>query len=175
MYFVKKLYLRKIKHTLFNMKRLLILAIFILGIHINAEAQSIRLEERTPDIDVVSEYGHSLEQIASNYVCLIFIHSESAPCRDALASLNTISEIHNELLHTFLITCEDRENEAEIRNRISFDNYSLAFDTNRHTFRAFNVEHIPYGVIYDTDRNRTKWFGPIQQLNAQIITQILTQ
>lgn len=164
------------------MKRLLISVIVhitaltaLLGITTNAEAQTIRLGERIPDISVESEYGRSLEQIASSYVCLIFIHSDSAPCINAVNAIESIEEIHNEAIHKVLVTYEGVEDEHSIRNRITLRNYTLAFDNEQRTFDAFEVSYVPFGVIYDTRRNRIHWFGPLHQLNAQIITHIITQ
>lgn len=164
------------------MKRLLISVIVyitvltaLLCIPTNAEAQAIRLGERIPDISVESEYGRSLERIASSYVCLIFIHSDSTPCINAVNALDTITEIHNEAIHKVLVTYEGMEDELSIRNCITLQNYTLAFDHERRTFQAFEVSYVPFGVIYDTRRNRIHWFGPLHQLNAQIITQIITQ
>lgn len=156
------------------MKRLLLSIIILLCIHLNAEAQTIRLGERMPDINVESEYGRSLEQIASNYVCLVFIHSESTTCMGATERLDAIFNAHSETIHTVLVTYEEPNEENSIRSRITLRNYSLAFDINQRTFRAFDIHYVPFGVIYDTQRYRVQWFGPIQQLNAQTINQIIT-
>ncbi len=137
-----------------------------------SQAQQIRLGHRIPDIKIVSEHGEDLKFINKEYVCLVFVHSESHPCMDALAHLRSISNHLNERMATVLISAEDSTKSEAWRDLVD-DNIYLTFDNNLHTFHAFGVNFVPFGVVYDTKRRRALWFGSLLQLQHEVLDEII--
>lgn len=136
-------------------------------------AQNIRLGERIPTIDVHSTMGTELNYIDKEYVCLIFIHSGSLPCVDALDSFEALADSVEERMAVVLITPEQRSSEQDIVARFIDNNTTVAFDKEHKTFKSFGINFVPFGVIYDTKQRRTRWFGSIQQLDESTIRAIV--
>lgn len=152
------------------MKRIITILFIMCLCATYAEAQTIRLGERIPAINVDSELGRELELVTKQYVCLIFAHPESHPCIEALEQFDATMPDIDADMEVVVLLCEPRGSEAMLP---CSNNYTLAFDNNHRTFQAFNIDYVPFGVIYETHRSRTLWFGPIEQLNAQTLTRIL--
>lgn len=137
-----------------------------------AMAQNIRLGERIPAIDIHATMGTHLDHIETDYVCLVFIHSSSLPCIEALDEFAPIADCVKQQMSVVLITPEDPDGKKELLTRFVDDNTSVAFDRDYKTFSAFGINFAPFGVIYDTKRSHAEWFGSIQQLDVEILTEI---
>ena len=154
------------------MKRIAIIVAIILAAVTNVEAQNLRLGEKVPTISVESELGRELNLGTKEYVCMIFIHSESTPCIEAFANMGNMRTTLLDNLDIVLITTEHRDIEAEIAQRIDTLGMTLAFDIDRKTFKSFGINYVPFCVIFDKRRGKVQWFGPVKQLNRNIILEI---
>lgn len=157
------------------MKRKLLLTAIALAFSTAAGAQNICLGERIPDVQVSSALGESPENIATDYVCLIFFHTGSAPCVDSVDSFVRQAGKYPGKLSVVLITNELREQkEAELKKYVS-DNVTVVFDREGRTFDNFGIRYVPFCVIYDTKRRKAQWSGSIQQLNSTVLKSIVTK
>lgn len=154
------------------MKRLLAIASLMMMLMTSAEAQDITLGGRLPNINVHSAMGPELGLIEHEYVCLVFIHSESLPCVAALESFNALADSFSDTMAVVLLTPEQRSNEQDALARYVDSNTTVAFDNEHRTFKAFGVEYVPFGVVFDTKRRRVQWFGTIAQLTEATIRTI---
>ena len=154
------------------MKRLISIVVPMLMLISSAGAQNIRLGEHIPPIDVHSSMGTSLNLIDKEFVCLVFIHSDSLPCIEALDTFTKVTDKFADKVAVVLLTPEQQSAEQDIAALMTNDNVTLAFDKEYKTFEAFDIRYVPFGVIYDTKRRHTQWFGSIQQLDEQILTHI---
>ena len=154
------------------MKRLLLIVVLVAATALKVDAQNIRLGDRIPTIHVDSELGKGLELAPKEHVCLIFIHTESHPCHEAIREIQEIGEEITSRANVVLITTEARGCEKNISHLIEGFECSLAYDVDRKTFKSFGIQYVPCGVIYSTKRNRAEWFGSLQQLNAETLKRI---
>lgn len=154
------------------MRRLISIALAVLFTASAAVAQNIRLGERIPTIDIDATMGTHLDHIETDYVCLVFVHSSSLPCIEALDKFAAIADSVKQQMSVVLITPEDPSGEKELLARFVDDNTSVAFDRDYKTFNAFGINFAPFGVIYEKRRSRAEWFGSIQQLDAETLRQI---
>jgi hypothetical protein len=154
------------------MRHLLAIVAFICATAFSANAQSIRLDETIPALSVTTNLDETLAMYNRDYTCLIFAHSESKPCVDAMSNFNSTAERLNSQCTIVIITGEAEENSAVITERLSAENYILAFDDNNNTLKAFGINYVPFVVIYRNKNSRVKWFGPIHHLNDDIIKQL---
>ncbi|MDE6140784.1 MAG: hypothetical protein K2F95_07535 [Alistipes sp.] len=157
------------------MKRKLWLTTMTLLLSLSAAAQNICLGERIPDIQVASTIGKPLDNISTDYVCLVFFHSESAPCVEAVNSLvGQISRYAN-AMSVVLLTRELREQKERTLSPYAKDNVTVAFDRYGRTFDNFGIRYVPFCVIYDGKRRKAQWIGSIQQLDQSRLKSIITQ
>ena len=154
------------------MKRVFIILFAILGLCYSASAQNIRLGEKIPEINVESVLGAELRLINEEHTCLIFMHSQCQPCITALPELHKLTSQYDDKLALVLLTSESKDKEKEIV--ATFGSYvsAIAFDNNRHTYRSFGINFVPFAVIYNTNSRRIEWFGSMQQLDAKILNSI---
>lgn len=138
-----------------------------------SQAQHIRLGHRIPEIDVESRFGEELKLIKHDYVCLIFVHSESQPCIDALTKFKSTGDHLSERLAIVLITAENNYKENSILAGFTDETISIAYDDEYRTFCNFDVEYVPFAVIYDSKRRRTQWSGSLIQLEQEVLDSII--
>jgi thiol-disulfide isomerase/thioredoxin len=135
-------------------------------------AQNIRLGEKIPDISVESVVGTDLKLIEQEYTCLIFMHSKCEPCYKAIPALHSAAAPLSDKLAVVLITHETKEVEETITKNFGSYFSTIAFDNNRHTYKAFGINFVPFGVIYNTKSRRIEWFGSVQQLTTAELNKI---
>lgn len=153
------------------MKKIMIIMAAILIWCGKTNAQNIRLGEKIPEISVESVLGDQLRMIKQEYTCLIFMHSKCEPCTKALPDFHKIASPLGDKLAVVLLTNESRDMEDHLQREFGSYVTSIAFDRNKHTYRAFGINFVPFGVIYNTKSRRIEWFGSIQQLdNKQLQT-----
>lgn len=157
------------------MKRKLWLTTLSLVVSLAAAAQNICLGERIPDIQVASTLGKPVENISTDYVCLVFFHSESAPCIEAVNSLVGQAGKYANALSVVLLTRELREQKEAVLKGYAKGNVSVAFDRDGRTFENFGIRYVPFCVIYDGKRRKAQWIGSIQQLDPARLKSIVTQ
>lgn len=155
------------------MKRHLLILLMAFATAISAEAQSLRLGERIPSIDVDSELGKELELATKEHVCMVFIHSESRPYLEAFNSIQLIGDMLSSKMDLVILTAEERGCESSFKYMLEGIDHSIAYDVEHRTFQAFGVKYVPCCVIYETKRRRAEWFGGIQQLTIETINRII--
>lgn len=157
------------------MKRKLWLTIMTLAFSLPAAAQNICLGERIPDIQLSSTMGQLIDDITTDYVCLVFFHSDSAPSIEAVDALVKRSGNYADAMSVVLLTREAREQtEPELKVYVR-NNVSVAFDRDGRTFENFGIRYVPYCVIYDGKRRKARWSGSMQQLDPARLKSIITQ
>ena len=153
------------------MKKIMIIMVAFIVWCGQTNAQNIRLGEKIPEISVESVLGDQLRMIKQEYTCLIFMHSKCEPCVKALPDFHKIASPLGDKLAVVLLTNESRDMEEHLQREFGSYVTSIAFDRNKHTYRAFGINFVPFGVIYNTKSRRIEWFGSIQQLdNKQLQT-----
>lgn len=157
------------------MKRLLAILALLVATAYEVDAQNIRLGERIPTIHVDSRFGRELELTYKDYVCLLFINTKSRPCIEVIESLEYISRDYSHEVELIFVTNEERGCEANIAHLARKINYTMAYDIELRTFKAFGVEYVPCAVIYSTRRNLAEWFGAARQLTTATLSNIIEQ
>ena len=150
------------------MKRWLIILAFIIVPMLTTSAQSVRLGERIPKINVDSPLGKSLDYCEHDHIALIFIHSDSRPCIEALRNFEILSEHLKSDMSVVLLTTEDKANHDNIIARLPNRNREIAYDVEHSTFNAFGIDYVPFCVIYTKKRGRVVWFGPLTRIDNHI-------
>ena len=136
-----------------------------------AHAQSIRLGEQVPALSVTSDINETLELYNRDYTCLIFAHSDSKPCVDAMHGFAATAPAIERDCAIVVVTCEDESEREVIAERLKAKDYILAFDDNNSTYKAFGIHYVPFVVIYRNKNSRIEWFGPIHHLDKETIKQ----
>lgn len=154
------------------MKHLITIVAALLLFCTSAEAQRLRLGDRIPDIATSATLGTPIDDITHSYICMVFIHSESAPAVEAVERLRSEHIGSDDDIAIVLLTAELKtENNALLNNFVSH-NTTVAFDNNHHTFRSFGIDYVPFGVIFDTKKERIEWFGSLQHLDREVVDNI---
>ena len=157
------------------MKRKLWLALAALVMTTATSAQNICLGERIPDMNISSSIGVPVEQITTDYVCLIFMHTGSAPCVEAVSSFVAAAGMYAALLSVVLLTNEQSDGSRDVLRPFVRDNVSVAFDRDGRTFENFGIRYVPFVVVYDTKRRKAQWCGTIRQRDKQSLNALIMQ
>lgn len=157
------------------MKRLLVIAALLTLLLPATKAQSLRLGERIPELQIFSEGGEQyvMGKHVKEYVYMIFVHSESTPCLSLIERLNNVDRELFENITVILITPEDPNNNATIHERFTNNMYPITYDLEYRTLKNFGVSFVPFGVLYNTKRKRTVWFGSTLLFDDTAIEKIL--
>ncbi len=154
------------------MRRILYILALMVATTVAAHAQSIRLGEAIPAISVSPTIDETLALYNRDYTCLIFAHSESKPCVEALRDFRATAEEIGLTCAIVVITGESEVDSEAIIERLGIEDYIVAFDDNNRTLRAFGINYVPFAVIYRTKNSRVEWFGPVHHMGRDIIDKI---
>ncbi len=155
------------------MKRLLILILTMAALLPEVEAQHLKVGEKLPTIDVDSSVGSDLKLVDREYTCIVFMHSESLPSVNAIREFTRLTKDVRRDLALVLITTEQDGFEQEVLNSFTSPDTIVAFDNNFRTFENFNVQHIPFAVVYQTKSRRVMWFGSLGQLGVEQLYSVI--
>ena len=145
-----------------------LLLLFVASIT-SSEAQSLRLGEKIPAINVVSDIDVEQRAATSNYVCLMFVHSKSAPCIESIATFKGLSSLYPDDMLTVLITPESEGDATDMLLEFADDKTIVAYDNDYRTYEVFDIKYVPFGIIYRTSTRKILWFGTIGQLNDELL------
>ena len=154
------------------MRRILYILALMVATTVAAHAQSIRLGEAIPAISVNPTIDETLALYNRDYTCLIFAHSESKPCVEALRDFRATAEEIGLTCAIVVITGESEVDSEAIIERLGIEDYIVAFDDNNRTLKAFGIHYVPFAVIYRTKNSRVEWFGPVHHMGRDIIDKI---
>lgn len=154
------------------MKHLITIVAALLLFCTSAEAQRLRLGDRIPDIATSATLGTPIDDITHSYICMVFIHSESAPAVEAVERLRSELIGSDDDIAIVLLTGEPKTDSNALLNNFVSHNTTVAFDNNNHTFRSFGIDYVPFGVIFDTKKERIEWFGSLQHLDREVVDNI---
>ena len=154
------------------MRQLLATFAILMASALTAHAQSIRLEEVIPTVSVEPSIDETLKLYNREYTCLIFAHSESEPCAEAMRNFRTIAEVIYRSCVIVVITGEDASESEAIAERLDIEDYVLAFDVDNRTLKAFGIYYVPFAVIYRNKNSRIEWFGPLHSFDEGIIEKL---
>ena len=154
------------------MRRLLAIIVILLASALAAHAQSIRLEETIPTVSVEPSIDETLKLYNREYTCLIFVHSESEPCAEAMRNFRAIAEMIYRTCAIVVITGEDASESEAIAERLDIEDYILAFDVDNRTLKAFGINYVPFAVVYRNKNSRIEWFGPLRSFDEEIIDKL---
>ena len=154
------------------MRRILYILALMVATTVAAHAQSIRLGEAIPAISVSPTIDETLALYNRDYTCLIFAHSESKPCVEALRDFRATAEEIGLTCAIVVITGESEVDSEAIIERLGIEDYIVAFDDNNRTLKAFGIHYVPFAVIYRTKNSRVEWFGPVHHMERDIIDKI---
>lgn len=150
------------------MRRIILILALVLATAVGAYAQSIRLGEPIPAVSVSTDLGETLDIYNRDYVCLVFAHSESKPCIEAMANFRTTALDISDHCAIVVITNENEADRSIIAERLSAEDHIVAFDIDNRTFRAFGIHYVPFVVVYRSRNSHIEWFGPIHQLDSKL-------
>lgn len=148
------------------MRRFFAILLFMVATTVGTQAQSIRLGEPVPSLSLQSSIDETLAIYNRDYVCLIFAHSESKPCVDALRNFAPTAEAISKQCAIVVITSESELDREVITERLGVEDYILAFDSQGRTFKAFGIHYVPFAVIYRTKNSHIEWFGPMHHIET---------
>jgi hypothetical protein len=154
------------------MRRFIAILVIIMTTTVGAHAQSIRLGESIPSISVSPSIDETLDLYNRDYTCLIFAHSESKPCVDAMRAFEATAHEINRSCAIVVITGEDESNSEAIIERLDIEDYIVAFDNENRTLKNFGINYVHFAVIYRTKNSRIEWFGPLHPINSKLIKDI---
>ena len=155
------------------MRRLLLILLAVVAFLPVAEAQHLKVGEKLPTIDVDSSVGSDLKSVDREYTCIVFMHSESQPSLNAIREFTKQTKGVRSDLALVLITTEQDGFEQELLNSFTSSDTIVAFDNNCRTFENFNVQHIPFAVVYQTKSRRVMWFGSLSQLGVEQLYRVI--
>lgn len=153
------------------MKRLLTIFALLVAVAVEVDAQSIRLGDRIPELQFDKDYG--LE--SKEYVCLTFIHTESAPCLTAIEGLTNVVSSHTATIELVFINGIKDGTMEDISHLTAGVDHTLIYDIDSRIFKAFGIEYVPYTIVYSSKRKRIEWFGPACQLTAQTLERVINK
>lgn len=148
------------------MRRFFAILTLMVATTVVAHAQSIRLGEPVPSLSLQSSIDEPLALYNRDYVCLIFAHSESEPCVDAIRDFAPTAEDISKQCAIVVITTESELDKDSIVERLGVEDYILAFDSQGRTFKAFGIHYVPFAVVYRTKNSRIEWFGPMHHIET---------
>ena len=153
------------------MKRLFAIILAIITLPLFAEAQNIIIGDKMPEVSV-RKWLMDSEPDEAEYSCLLFYHSQSHLCQEALSVIKQHVNTYGERLNLTIITKEGYKNAGVSLTEHLRDRIGVAFDDAGKTFRHFGVKFIPFCVI--SRKNRVVWCGNASQLNSYTINKIIT-
>lgn len=153
------------------MKQLFVIILAALVLPLTTQAQNVIVGDKTPDMHV-RKWLMDTEPSEAEYSCLLFFHSRSHLCQQALTSLKRHISNYGDRLNLTIITKEAYEQAGVALTEHLKERIGVAFDDNGKTFRDFGVKFIPFCVI--THKKRVVWCGNGALLNDETMSKIIT-
>ena len=155
------------------MKRLFLCIMLLLATYGEASCQNIIIGDRLPSDVRPRRWLMDMQPEDADFTCVLFYHSESRLCQDALNHIKTILTSYGAQINLVILTKERYEDAGATLTQHLDDHVGIAFDEGGRIFRRIGVSFIPFCVICDKKRHAL-WCGNGATLTAEITDKILT-
>lgn len=155
------------------MKRLFLCITLLAALCTEGFCQNIIIGDRLPSDVRPRRWLMDLQPEATDYTCILFYHSESPVCQQALKAIKPIIEQYGTSLNLVLITKEEYDKAGVALTEHLDDRVGIAFDDGGRIFRELGVTFIPFCVVCDR-KHRTLWCGNGAMFTAEVMDNILT-
>ena len=139
------------------MKRNILLLIVVLVWGFAARAQEIVIGERVPDFRPTEWLGAQPADDDRRATLLIFYHTESQPCVEALPHIDSlVRSLERE--RVIVVAMEPKERIAPSLARYMSERFYVAIDRTGRVFSNYGIRYVPFGVLVDP-KGRAQWIG----------------
>lgn len=142
------------------------------ALHIECRAQSVIIGDKLPELHL-RRWLMDLQPNQTDYTCLLFHHSESELCNQALKRVIPIVEQYESELNLIIITKESYNKAGVALTEYLDDRVGVVFDQGARVHRTLKVNFVPFCVICDK-RRRVLWSGNSAMLTQEIMDKIIT-
>jgi len=139
------------------MKRTILLSLIALVASFVTHAQEIVIGERVPDLRPSEWLGAQPSEDDRRATLLIFYHTESQPCVEALPHIDSLARaMKNE--RVIVVSMEPKERIAPTLARYMSERFYVAIDLSERVFQSYGIRYVPFGVLVDP-KGRAQWIG----------------
>lgn len=139
------------------MKRAILLTFMALVATLSLRAQEIVIGERVPDLRPTEWLGAAPAEDDRRATLLIFYHTESKPCIEALPAIDSLARSMKEG-RVIVVAMEPKERIAPSLARYMSPRFYVAIDQSGRAFKSYGIRYVPFGVLVD-HKGRAKWIG----------------
>mgnify|MGYP003412025177 FL=1 len=149
------------------MKRTILLTLIWLLTTVPLRAQESFIGERVPEWRPMEWLGAQPTEDDRRATLVIFYHTESQPCVDALPHIDSLARtMQNERI--VVVAMEPKERIAPTLARYMSQKLYVAIDPSGRIFSAYGIRYVPFGVLIDR-KGRACWIGNPMLATEKII------
>ena len=135
-------------------------------------AQRVEVGSRAPHIADVEWISDPLAE-SGKMLMVEFFHSSNKDCREHIDHLNALAKDYRHEMDVLVLTREPSEQVAGMLLH-EYQYFYIGIDESGKVFRAFNVKHVPYAVIINTE-GIIVWAGNPLTLTNQMLKKTLNK
>lgn len=139
------------------MKRTIFLTLVALVASLAVRAQEIVIGERVPDLRPTEWLGASPAEDDRRATLVIFYHTESQPCVEALPQLDRLARGLKDV-RLIVVAMEPKERIAPSLAKYMSAQFYVAIDQSGNAFDSYGIRYVPFGVLVDP-KGRAQWIG----------------
>ena len=155
------------------MKRLFLCILLALMAFSDGVCQSVIVGDKLPSSIRPRRWLMDIQPDQADYTCILFCHSESELCQQAINSIKPIVNEYGSTLNMVILTKERYEKAGVALTEHLDDRVGVAFDEGGRIFKQLGVSFIPFCVVCDKKR-RTQWCGNGAMFTREVMNNILT-
>lgn len=140
-----------------TMKRTILLTIIALLTSFATRAQEIVIGERVPELRPSEWLGATPAEDDRRATLLVFYHTESQPCVEALPQLEKLARTMKDG-RVIVVAMEPKERIAPSLARYMSAQFYVAIDQSGRAFESYGIRYVPFGVLVDS-KGRAQWIG----------------
>lgn len=140
-----------------RMKRTILLTFIALVASLTVRAQEIVIGERVPDLRASEWLGAAPTEDDRRATLLIFYHTESQPCVEALPHIDSLARSMKST-RVIVVAMEPKERIAPSLVRYMSERFYVAIDQSGKAFESYGIRYVPFGVLVDP-KGRAQWIG----------------
>lgn len=142
------------------------------ALHFECRAQSVIVGDKLPELNL-RRWLMDLQPDDAAYTCLMFHHSESELCREALDRAVALIGEYDSQFNIIILTKEYYDKAGVALTEYLDDHVGVVFDQGARAHRTLKVNFVPFCVICDK-RRRVLWSGNSAMLTQEIMDKIIT-